>query len=326
MSGVAPYAQLTPHVVLDAIEALGCPVDGRLLALNSYENRVYQVGIEDALPLVAKFYRPNRWSDAAILEEHAFSQELVDGELPVVAPLEIAGRTLHRSDGYAFALYPRQGGRSPELEDPDVLTRIGQLLGRLHLIGQRAPFRHRLTLDVERVGEAAVATVLELDLVPEHIQLAYRTTAEDLLERIRRSWARAGAMMNIRLHGDCHAGNLLWTDAGPHVVDLDDAVNGPALQDLWMLLSGQREEMTVQLGHVLDGYETFRAFDRRELHVLEALRSLRLLHYAAWLGRRWQDPAFPRAFPWFAQPRYWEEHILALREQAALLDEPPLAV
>lgn len=326
MTGQAPYARLTPEAVLDAIEGLGCPVDGRLLALNSYENRVYQVGIEDALPLVAKFYRPDRWSAEAILEEHAFSEELVEAELPVVAPLRIAGRTLHEAEGYRFALYPRQGGRTPELEDPDVLTRIGQLLGRLHLVGQRSPFRHRLTLDVERVGEAAVATVLELDLVPEHVQLAYRTTAADLLERIRRAWSRAGTPDSVRLHGDCHVGNLLWTDAGPHLVDLDDAVNGPALQDLWMLLSGGREEMTVQLGHVLDGYETFREFDRRELHLLEALRSLRVLHYAAWLGRRWQDPAFPRAFPWFAQPRFWEEHVLALREQAALLDEAPLSV
>jgi len=323
---LTPYQGLTPDLVLTAVAELGLEPDGRLLELNSYENRVYQIGIEDGQPLVAKFYRPGRWSDEAIIEEHAFSQELADDEVPVVAPLRVAGRSLHACGGFRYAVYPRRGGRAPELDRIDVLERIGRFLGRLHAVGARSAFCHRAAISIEQLGEESVATILAMDLIPEHVQVAYHTTVTDLLRRVRTVWQRAGSPAWIRLHGDCHPGNILWTDDGPHFVDLDDAVSGPAVQDLWMLLSGDRVDMTLQLDAVLAGYEDFRDFDRRELHLIEPLRTLRMLHHSAWLARRWDDPAFPRAFPWFGQNRYWEDQVLALREQAALLDEPPLHV
>jgi Ser/Thr protein kinase RdoA (MazF antagonist) len=319
------YQALDPDAVLTAVESLGWHTDGRLLALNSYENRVYQVGIEDAGPVVVKFYRPARWSDAAILEEHAFTLDLAEREIPVVAPLvDSQGRTLHQSGPYRFAVYPRQGGRAPELEDLDHLEQLGRFLGRVHALGEVRPFEHRPTLDIEQFGVQSYGYLLDHGWLPAELELSYRTLAEDLLVRVRACYARAGAVRIIRLHGDCHAGNVLWTDAGPHIVDFDDARMGPAVQDLWMFLSGDRQQMTVGVDALLEGYTQFRDFDPRELNLVEALRTLRMMHYAAWLARRWTDPAFPRAFPWFNDPRYWDEHILALREQAALMDEPPL--
>lgn len=323
---LTPYQGLTPDLILTAIEELGLHPDGRLLELNSYENRVYQVGIDAEQPVVAKFYRPERWSDAAILEEHAFSQTLADDEVPVIAPLLFHGRSLHACRGFRYAIYPRRGGRAPELDRFDVLERIGRFLGRLHAVGARQAFVHRPSISIERFGEQAVATVRAMELVPTHLLDAWQTTVADVLQRVQAVWQRAGSPAWIRLHGDCHPGNILWTDAGPHFVDLDDAVSGPAIQDLWMLLSGDRADMTAQLDTVLSGYADFRDFDRRELHLIEPLRTLRMLHHSAWLATRWSDPAFPRAFPWFAENRYWETQVLALREQAALLDEPPLQV
>ncbi len=324
--GAVPYHGLDPGTVLDAIDTLGVWTDGRLLALNSYENRVYQVGLEGADPVVVKFYRPGRWTTDAILEEHAFAQELADHEIPVVAPQIIAGATLHEYRGFRFAVYPRRGGRSPDLDDSNALEWVGRFLGRLHLVGASKPFRHRRELSIEAMGQQAVETVLSMELIPRHIAEAYATITRDVLIRVQACWERAGAFATLRLHGDCHPGNILWTDAGPHFVDLDDAVTGPAVQDLWMLLSGDRQEMTTQLLDLLAGYEDFNEFDRRELHLIEALRTLRIMNYAAWLARRWHDPAFPLAFPWFGSDRYWEEHVLSLREQAALMDEPPLVV
>ena len=322
-----PYADLTPDVVLDAVETCGWQASGRLLALNSYENRVYQVELEDGRYLVGKFYRPGRWPDKAILEEHAFTMELAEQEIPVVAPLaDERGTTLHRFGAYRFSLYPRQGGRWPDLDNDDNLEWLGRLLGRMHLVGATRPFRHRPALDVETFGEASARYLLENRFIPSHLLEAYASLTRDLLQQIRAAYGRAGDIANIRLHGDCHPGNILWTDDGPHFVDLDDCRTGPAVQDLWMLLSGDRHEMTLQMGAILAGYEQFMAFNPAEMHLLEALRSLRMMHYAAWIARRWQDPAFPQAFPWFGTDRYWEEHVLALREQAAALDEPPLAV
>lgn len=319
------FRALGPDAILDAVESLGYRCDGHLLALNSYENRVYQIGIEDAPPLVGKFYRPGRWSDDAIQEEHDFSLELAEAEIPVIPPERDAeGRTLHHHGPFRFALYPRRGGRVPDLESADILERLGRLLARIHNIGALRPFVERPTLTVAHFGEDSYRYLLEAGHIPAHLILAYRTLAEDLLQQIRACFARAGQPALLRLHGDCHPGNLLWTDAGPHILDLDDARAGPAVQDLWMLLAGDRPRMTAQLADVLEGYTQFRDFDPRELNLLEALRTLRMLHHAAWLARRWEDPAFPRAFPWFASPRYWEDHILALREQAALLQEPPL--
>ena len=319
-----PYADLTPDRVLDAVESVGYQVDGRLLALNSYENRVYQVGIDDSAALIAKFYRAGRWSDAAILEEHRFTLELAEHEIPVVPPLVLNGETLHRSDEYRFSLTPRRGGRTPELDDPEVLRRLGLLLGRLHLVGETTRFQHRPTLDIASFGEEPSAYLLDTGWIPPELEPAYRSVVTHALDEVRACFERAGTCRGIRLHGDCHRGNMLWTDDGAHFVDLDDARTGPAVQDLWMLLSGEREEMTIQLDTVLEGYRQFRDFDSRELHLIEALRTLRQIHYAAWIARRWADPAFPAAFTWFDDQRFWQDHVLALREQIAAMQEGPL--
>lgn len=321
-----PYADLSPDLILEAVESLGLVTDGRLLALNSYENRVYQVGIDDQVPVVAKFYRPGRWTDAAILEEHAFSLELALREIPAVPPLEIGGQTLQRFCGYRFSLSPRRGGRAPEIGDPNVLTTIGRFIGRVHLLGELGPFAHRPTLDIASFGEEPRDYVLSGDFIPPDLTEAYRSVSAHALDEVHACFGRAGPVGHLRLHGDCHLGNVLWTDAGPHFVDFDDARMGPAIQDLWMLLSGDRQEMSVQLGHVLAGYEDFREFDLRELHLVEALRTLRLIHYSAWIARRWDDPAFPAAFPWFNTQRYWQDRILELREQIAAMQEGPLWV
>lgn len=318
-----PYDRLTPEVILSALESVGLVPDGRILALNSYENRVYQMGMEDGPPLIAKFYRPERWSDAAILEEHAFALELVAAEIPVVPPLFRGARTLLEHDEFRFALFERKGGRWPELQTRDEREWMGRFLGRMHMVGARTRFRHRGRLDVERLGTQSAEFLLDGGWIPGHIEDAYASLTRDVLDRVRAQFDGLQPR-TLRLHGDCHPGNILWTDAGPHFVDLDDCLSGPAMQDLWMLLSGSRDEMASQLGMLLDGYSQFAEFDRSELALLEPLRSLRIIHYSAWLARRWEDPAFPRAFPWFAEPRYWENHVLALREQLAALDEGPL--
>ena len=321
-----PYAKLTPDRVLDALSRVGIRGDGRLLALGSYENRVYQAWQDDGPPVVVKFYRPQRWSDDAIREEHAFVGELAERELPVVAPMALSGATLHDDDTFRFAVYPRCGGRAPELESRATLQWIGRLLGRIHAVGAITPFAHRPRLDLETFGIAPRDWLLAHDFLPPDLLDAWRSIAELALQGVRDCYARAGDVALLRLHGDCHAGNVLWTDAGPHFVDFDDARIGPAVQDLWMLLSGDRADMTRQLSDVLSGYEGFARFDRRELHLVEALRTLRLIHYSAWIAQRWDDPAFPAAFPWFNTQRYWQDRILELREQVALMTEPPLAV
>ena len=289
---------------------------------------MYQIGIEDADPVVAKFYRPGRWSDEAIGEEHGFVAELAAREIPVVAPLALAGATLHAFGGFRFAVYPRCGGRAPELGNRETLEWMGRFLGRIHAVGAQAPFRHRPALDIRTFGEEPRDWLLAHDFIPPDLQDAWRSISALALDGARRCFDRAGDVRTLRLHGDCHAGNVLWIEhgatRGPHFVDFDDARMGPAVQDLWMLLSGDRAEMTRQLDDVLSGYEDFHAFDPRELHLVEALRTLRLLHYSAWLGQRWDDPAFPVAFPWFNTQRYWQDRILELREQVALMDEPPL--
>jgi Ser/Thr protein kinase RdoA (MazF antagonist) len=321
----APYAELGPATVLDALESAGLRGDGRLLALNSYENRVYQVWLEDGGSVVAKFYRPGRWSDAQILEEHGFVQELAAREVPAVAPLALGGATLHAHAGFRFAVFPRRGGRTPELEDRETLAWLGRYLGRIHATGAARAFAARPALDVESFGREPRDWLLAHDFVPGDLRAAWQSAADLALAGVARCYALAGAPRTLRLHGDCHAGNVLWTEGGPHFVDFDDARTGPAVQDLWMLLSGERAAMEKQLGHVLEGYRQFREFDARELHLVEALRTLRLLHYSAWIARRWDDPAFPAAFPWFNTQRYWQDRILELREQIALMDEPALA-
>jgi len=328
-----PYEALTPDVLLDAVDSqallAGGRSDGRQLALNSYENRVYQIGIEDAQPVIVKFYRPNRWTDATIQEEHDFAETLAQAEIPVIAPLRnTAGHSLFEHAGFRFAIYPRRGGRTPDLEDLDNLVWMGRFLGRIHAIGATENFQHRPTLDIESFGWEPFRYIISANIVPGDLHEAYSTLMEDVLIQVQTGFERAGivegSLTHIRLHGDCHPGNILWTDGGPHFVDFDDARMGPAIQDLWMLLSGERAQMTGQIDEILSGYSEFMDFNPRELHLIEPLRTLRMIHYSAWLARRWDDPTFPMHFPWFAEPRYWEEQILALREQAAMMNEPPL--
>jgi len=326
MASEHPYSALTPDVVIDAVEAAGHRTDGRVLALNSYENRVYQVGLDDGPPLVAKFYRPARWKTPLILEEHEFALELAAAEIPIVAPRVYDGRTLLECHGFRYALYTRQGGRWPELGTADERRWMGRFLGRIHAIGGRRVFYHRPTLDWRVMGLETAEYLLGQGWIPDHLEPAYRSLVEDVLGLIEQRFAEATPYRRLRLHGDCHAGNVLWTDAGPHFVDLDDCVTGPAVQDLWMLLSGRPEEQALQLGDLLSGYAEFADFDYRELGLIEPLRTLRVMHYAGWLARRWNDPAFPRAFPWFGEQRYWERHVLDLREQIAAMEEPPLAI
>jgi len=320
-----PYAGLTPDCVLDALDSVGVRGDGRLFALNSYENRVYQAWRDDAPPVVAKFYRPARWTEAQILEEHALVEELAAADVPAVAPMRIAERTLHVFDEFRFAVFPRHGGRAPELDRRDTLVDLGSYIARIHTVGAARPFVHRPELTVESFGDASREYLLEHGFVPDDLREPWTRIADLALAGVRNAFSR-GPFDRLRLHGDCHGGNVLWTDDGPHFVDFDDARMGPAVQDLWMLLSGDRDAMQVQLRALLEGYESFRDFDRRELPLVEALRTLRLLHYSAWIARRWDDPAFPAAFPWFGTTRYWQDRILELREQVALMDEPPLHV
>jgi Ser/Thr protein kinase RdoA (MazF antagonist) len=318
-----PYSSLTPDLIMEAVDSLGLLCDGRLLALNSYENRVYQVGIDEESPLIAKFYRPERWSREQILEEHAFTLEMAALDIPVVPPIIHDDQTLFHHAGFDFALYPRRGGHAPELDNLDNLVILGRHLGRIHRAGRQRPFGYRPTITIEDYGAHSHQFLLK-SFIPEDLKEAYDTLCQDLLTRIRQIFHEVGAFQCLRLHGDCHAGNILWRDDLPNFVDFDDARMGPAIQDLWMMLSGDRMNQTLQLDALLEGYNEFAEFDFRELRLIESLRTLRLMHYNAWLGKRWDDPAFPKNFPWFNTPNFWSEHILELREQLALLDEPVL--
>lgn len=332
-----PYTSLTPDVVLDALAGVGLYGDGRLMALGSYENRVYQAVLEDGSRVVAKFYRPGRWSNAQILEEHAFAQELADAEVPMVAPLRLQGGTLHHHAGFAFSVSPWRGGRTPELDDFETLEWLGRYLARIHNVGAARPFVHRPALDLRGFAQEPRDWLLATQIIPMDQQSAWHAACDDAIRLIAYSALPAGATapfgLNdatpIRLHGDCHPGNVLWTPVddgggGPHFVDLDDARMGPAAQDLWMLLSGERRQRTQQLGALLDGYEQLRPFDRRELALIEPLRTLRLIHYSAWLARRWSDPIFPLNFPWFGSSDYWRGQVDMLREQIEAMQEEPL--
>ncbi|GAM08605.1 protein RdoA [Geobacter sp. OR-1] len=319
-----PFQRLTPDFIMDAVESQGFRCDCRNLALNSYENRVYQVGIEDGKPLIAKFYRAGRWSDRQIIEEHQFSIELAGHELPVVAPWRNAsGESLFKYHDFRFALYPKQGGHAPEFDNLDNLLILGRMLGRMHGIGAVRPFRHRPVLDSPGFGHESVALIRERFIPAEYCE-SYTALTGQLLEAIDQLLESAGPVRYIRVHGDCHSGNILWRDHAPHFVDFDDSRMAPAVQDIWMMLSGDRPRKIAQLDALLEGYNEFYEFDPNELRLIEPLRTMRMLHYSAWLARRWDDPAFPIAFPWFNTMHYWGEHILELREQLAVLDEPPL--
>jgi Ser/Thr protein kinase RdoA (MazF antagonist) len=332
-----PFDRLTPDVVMDALASVGLYGDGRLQALSSYENRVYQLHLEDGPAVVAKFYRPQRWSEAQILEEHAFAAELMAAEIPVVGPLVLQGATLHHFAGFAFSVSPRRGGRPPELDDDEVLEWIGRFLARIHTVGAARPFMTRPALDLQGFGIESRDWLLGHEMVPLDVQSDWARSCQAALDAIAAYPVLAGGaspIRTLRLHGDCHPGNILWTpvDApaaagpGPHFVDLDDARSGPAVQDLWMLLSGDRAQRTRQLGSLVDGYEQFREFDRRELALIEPLRTLRLIHYSAWLARRWDDPTFPINFPWFGSSDYWKGQVQMLEDQLeAMQDEPLMA-
>ncbi|MDJ0709909.1 MAG: serine/threonine protein kinase [Woeseiaceae bacterium] len=318
------FADLQPDDILAALSELGFACDGRFLALNSYENRVYQVGIEDGPPIVTKFYRPGRWSDAAILEEHAFAAALHAQEIPVVPAMEHDGASLHHCGHHRLAVYRCYGGRAPDLDDYELQKQLGRLVARIHLEGEISRFEHRPGIDIDSYGTDSVEYLLDHDFIPAENLDAYESIAELVLDGVEACFERAGGVREIRLHGDFHPGNVLVRGEQLHIVDLDDCRHGPSVQDLWMFLSGDRDEQTPQLEALLEGYTSFRPFDARELNLIEALRSLRIMHYAAWLARRWDDPAFKVAFPWFDSRRYWDEHILALREQVALMQETPL--
>ncbi len=314
MSAAQPYAGLSPDTVLDAVERAGFVPDGRLLALNSFENRVYQVGIEDSAPLIAKFYRPARWNDAAIMEEHAFSMELMEAELPVVAPIVCDGQTLFLHDGFRFALFPRKGGRAPDLEGIEVSQWLGRLLARIHLVGARQAFAHRQRIDADTLVWTPHLAARDSELMPDAIRDRYEDLVGDAADAIDDAFERVQPT-TLRLHGDCHPGNVLWTDAGPHFVDLDDCRSGPAIQDLWMLMSGGEAQREA----VIEGYEQFRPFDRNELSLIEPLRLMRQIHYAGWIAERWADPAFPAAFPHVALAPWWEQHCRDIAEGIDLL-------
>lgn len=317
-----PYANLDPNLILDAIESIGFQCTSSLFALNSYENRVYQIGIEDNAPLIAKFYRPGRWTDDAILEEHHFALELGQHEIPIIAPLITNNKTLHHYQDFRFALFPRQSGRPLELDNVEHLEWMGRFIGRLHAVGACKPFQHRLRLDVQTYGQKSYQYLLENNFIPPTLKDDFCTIVESLLQNIQERFQFAGAVDYIRVHGDCHTGNVLWNDAGPHIVDLDDCLMAPAIQDIWMLLSGDNEEqVAAQIQRILRGYYEFHDFNSRELHLIEALRTLRMIQYAAWLARRWEDPAFPLNFPWFNTFSYWKELLEDLAEQQMLLEK-----
>lgn len=338
-AGVPVYSGLTPECVLDALDTVGLRGDGRLIQLNSYENRVFQAFLEDGDVVVLKFYRPGRWSDEQILEEHRFSLQLAAAEIPVVAPLPLSASptmadrvcvsgegctlaTMHESQGgWRFSITPRRAGRPPELDDPATLQWIGRFLGRLHAVGAQQPFRHRVAFDVATVGCAARNWLLDHGTIAPDARAAWCAASEAALAEAQRAFDASGELRRLRLHGDCHPGNLLWSECGPHFVDLDDTCTGPAMQDLWMLLSGDNAAMSAQLSHLLAGYQNFMEFNPREGPLIEALRTVRMIHHSAWIARRWSDPAFPVAFPWFEGAAYWQQQAQELRDQLDAMRE-----
>ncbi|QSP94567.1 serine/threonine protein kinase [Marinobacter salinisoli] len=322
-----PYDSLTPDTILDAMESAGFHINGRLFALNSYENRVYQIGLDEASPVIAKFYRPGRWTELQIREEHDFSRELSEADIPIVAPLSMpSGDTLARHGEFLFAVFPQRGGQAPDVSVPDTLYRLGQWLGQLHNIGARQSFQHRPALALLDGLVANNQLLIDGNWVPADLRPAWDSLLRDLIELCAARIDDAGPLVNLRLHGDCHAGNILCRDEQMLFVDLDDCRTGPAIQDMWLLLNGEDAERGAQLGELLEGYEMFRDFNRRERHLIEPLRCYRQIAHCAWLARRWDDPAFPRFFPWFGQPRFWSDQILSLREQLAALQSPSLSL
>jgi Ser/Thr protein kinase RdoA (MazF antagonist) len=320
------YANLGPDEILNALNSLNYRDNGEILALNSYENRVYRLGLEDDSNIVIKFYRPERWCDLAIMEEHQFAQELVKLDIPIIEPVKINNKTLHHYKSFRFSLWECFGGRAPDLDNDETLKQLGRLVARIHLHSEFSKFEYRPTLDIQSYGYQSTKFLLDNSFIPPDIDRAYTSIISDLFENIKKCFKTCGGYKAFKIHGDLHPSNILTQNEMIKIVDLDDARNGPSIQDLWMFLSGSREDQEKQMTLLLEGYEEFRTFDYRELHLIEALRSLRMLHYTAWIAKRWDDPAFKIAFPWFGTPRFWDDHILSLREQLSLTQEPPLNI
>jgi len=317
------FSLLTPDLIIDGLESAGFSVASGLLPLNSYENRVYQFNDDDNQRFVTKFYRPQRWSKETILEEHQFALELAEHELPLVAPLVIGNKSLFEYSGYYFAVFPCRGGRIFEVDNLDQLEWMGRFLGRIHAISASKPFKHRQTISNDIMLHQAKEQIVSSGFVPQSLSAAFFAVLDQVITIASEQYQCNNL---IRLHGDCHAGNILWTDAGPHFVDLDDCVMGPAIQDIWMMLSGDRQQQLLQLDTLLEGYNEFFSFESSQLNLIESLRTMRLVNYMAWLCKRWQDPAFPRNFPWFNTEKYWEQQILILKEQFSALQEPALSL
>lgn len=348
-----PFECLLPDFILDAVESCGLPADGRILALNSYENRVYQVGIETSAVdqsdhltnshfLVVKFYRPGRWSDAQILEEHDFCQALVRQEIPVLAPLTFSDFSTHfphlafdelehkpaesASLFYykemRFCLYLRQGGHAPELGDDDRLRQISRIIARIHAVGAEQPYRHRPTLNMASYVQEGVDLISQ-EYIPLELKSAYLKLVKALTQGIQDRYEMAGDCQLICTHTDCHLGNMLFCrEEKIHFLDFDDSRMAPAVQDLWMLFSGDLAQRARQLMVILAAYREFYDFDMKELYLVEALQSMRILQYSGWLAKRWHDPAFPKSFPWFNTHTYWQGHIHLLQEQVTSLQVP----
>ncbi|MDF2391336.1 MULTISPECIES: serine/threonine protein kinase [Aeromonas] len=317
------YSDLTPDLIMDALDLSGLRLDSGLIELNSYENRVYQFQDEERRRYVVKFYRPGRWSRAQILEEHDFAARLNEAEIPVAAPLSFAGETLLEHQGYPFAIWQSVGGRQFEVDNLDQLEWVGRYLGRIHQIGASRSFHHRVRLDVESMLHEPRELLASGEWLPSGLAKQFFGVLDELIKHV--CDAMTLDVAQISLHGDCHPGNILWRD-GPMFVDLDDCRTGPAIQDLWMMLSGERHEQLIQLDTLLAGYEEFMEFDPRELALIEPLRAMRIVHYMAWLARRWDDPAFPRHFPWFNTDHYWRQQIATLHDQLAALKAQPLTL